>query len=217
MTTRRNFLGLLGAGTMLPAIAPPFPTNASLPPLPDSDYDMSWLDRVTMPHRVVFDAPSVDDGGAIWRAVLLRREYAEVFGTFPDQISTVVVIRHHGIAMGMSHAFWEKDGVGERTGTKDADGKWATRNPVGPVAEGARPGSEEYTIPGFIASGGIVLGCNLAFNNMVVGRYRQEGMSREEARELALKDLLPGVILQPSGFFATVRAQQAGCAAFFNG
>ncbi len=217
MTTRRDFFGMLGAGAVLPAILPPFPTNASLPPLAATDYDMSWIDRITMPHKVVFDAPSVDDGGAIWRAELLRREYAQVFGTFPDQISTVVVIRHHGIAMGMAHAFWEKEGVGEKTDTKDADGKWVTRNPVGPVADDARPGAEAFTIPGFIASGGIVLGCDLAFNNMVVGKYRTEGMSRADARELALKDLLPGVILQPSGFFATVRAQQAGCAAFFNG
>jgi hypothetical protein len=57
----------------------------------------------------------------------------------------------------------------------------------------------------------------LAFNNMVVPKYRQEGMSRAEAREEALAHLLPGVILQPSGFFATIRAQQAGCALFPNG
>ncbi len=216
MTTRRDFLGLLGAGAVLPAIQAPFPTSASLPPLP-TDYDMSWVDRVTMPHKVVFDAPSVDDGSALWRAVVLRNQYAQIYGTFPDQISTVVVIRHYGIAMGMAHSFWEKDGVGEKTGTKGPDDTWATRNPVGPVADDARPGAEAYTIPGFIASGGIVLGCDMAFNNTVVGKYRTEGMSRADARELALKDLLPGVILQPSGFFATVRAQQAGCAAFFNG
>ena len=57
-------------------------------------------------------------GGAVWRAVLLQEEYQQVYGTFPDQMSMVLVIRHFGIAMGMAHAFWEKEGVGEQTKTK---------------------------------------------------------------------------------------------------
>ena len=34
----------------------------------------------------------------------------------------------------------------------------------------------------------------------------------DEARKRAIAYLLPGVILQPSGVFAAIRAQQAGCA-----
>jgi hypothetical protein len=64
--------------------------------------------------------------------------------------------------------------------------------------------------------GGIVLACNLAFQ-FVVSKFRTEGVTAEAAREEALKHLIPGVILQPSGFFAVVRAQQAGAALFCNG
>ncbi|MCA9768988.1 MAG: hypothetical protein KC485_09245, partial [Gemmatimonadetes bacterium] len=94
MTSRRDFFGILGAGAALPALAP-FPTSASLPPI-RADYDMSWVDQVTKPHKVVFDAPEVNDGGAVWRAVLLQEEYQQVYGTFPDQMSMVLVIRHFG-------------------------------------------------------------------------------------------------------------------------
>ena len=215
MATRRNFLGILGAGAAAPLLPAPFPSNDELRPI-SAEYDMSWVDQVAKPHKVVFDAPEVSDGGALWRSVMLRAEYNEVYGTFADQIASVLVIRHLGIVMGMDHSFWADGKIGERTETKSR-GEFATRNPVGPVAEDAREGSERYTIPGFIADGGIVLGCGLAFNNMVVSRYRGEGISREEAREEALKHLLPGVILQPSGFFAVIRAQQAGCALFYNG
>jgi hypothetical protein len=216
MTTRRDFLGLMGMGAALPAILPPFPTNASLPPI-RADYDMSWIDQVTKPHRYVIDAPSVDDATALWRAIALKDQYAEVFGTFPDQISAVLVLRHQAIVLAMDHSHWAEHGVGEQVEMKDRDGAWVTRNPVGPPAPDARPGAARYTLQGFQADGGIVLACNLAFGGFVVGKYRQDGRSNAEARTEALKHLLPGVILQPSGFFATVRAQQAGCAAFFNG
>jgi intracellular sulfur oxidation DsrE/DsrF family protein len=36
-------------------------------------------------------------------------------------------------------------------------------------------------------------------------------VSKEEAEKRARAQLLPGVILQPSGVFAVLRAQQAGC------
>ena len=217
MTSRRDFLGLMGAGGLAPVLLPAFADNASLPPLPTSDYDMSWIDRIRTPHKVVFDAPSVDGGGAVWRSVLLRKEYADAFGTSADDFSTVLVLRHWGVTLAMQHTFWQKEGIGQATSTKDRQGNWATRNPVGPVPDDGNPADVPYTIPGVIAAGTIVLACDLAFNRTVVTKYIADGMSRAEARQLAVADLIPGVILQPSGYFATVRAQQAGCVAFFNG
>lgn len=216
MTNRRDFLGLLGVGATLPAILPPFPTSASLPPV-RADYDMSWIDKLAKPHKFVIDSGEIDEGGAVWRAVLLMDEYKDVFGTYPNEFGAVLVLRHNSILLTMDHSFWEKDGIGEESGMKDKEGKWITRNPVGPPEADAKPGAAKYTLQGFQAAGGIVLACDLAFGASVVGKYRKEGGSNADARKEALTHLLPGVILQPSGFFATVRAQQAGCAAFFNG
>lgn len=216
MTTRRDFLSMMGAGAALPALIPPFPDNDSLPPI-SAEYDMSWVDQLSKPHRYVIDAPTVSEGSALWRAIALKEQYAEVYGTFPDQIAAVLVLRHEAILLAMDHDHWATHKVGEQLELKERDGAWVTRNPAGPPAADARPGAARYSLQGFQADGGIVLACNLAFGGFVVGKYRGDGVSSSEAREAALKHLLPGVILQPSGFFATVRAQQAGCAAFFNG
>jgi hypothetical protein len=216
MTSRRDFLGLLGAGAAVPALRAPF-TDVDAPTPVTAEWDMSWVDQVTKPNRVVFDSPEISEGGALWRSVMLRDEYREVYGTFGDQFSSVLVLRHTGIVLAMDHEHWARFTVGELAEMKDRDGNWISRNPIGPPADDARPGAARYTLGGFIADGGIVLACNLAFNFQVVPRYRTDGVSREAAREEALRHLLPGVILQPSGFFAVIRAQQAGCALFCNG
>jgi hypothetical protein len=216
LTTRRNFLGLIGASTVLPVLPAPFPSNDELRPIA-TDWDLSWIDRIQKPHKVVFDSPAVSEGGAIYRSVMLRDQYREVFGTFPDQIGSVLVIRHAGIPLAMDHAYWETYGGGEQAEMKDRDGNWLTRNPMGAPAADARPNAAKYTIPGFIAAGGIVLCCDLALRGFIVPNLTKAGIARDVARDEAVKMLIPGVIVQPSGFFAVLRAQQAGCAVFCNG
>jgi hypothetical protein len=45
----------------------------------------------------------------------------------------------------------------------------------------------------------------------VVARYVGAGLSQEAARTEATRNLLPGVIMQPSGIFAVSVAQEADC------
>ena len=63
----------------------------------------------------------------------------------------------------------------------------------------------------FIARGGIVLACNLALQDMIEVIQKKDGVAADVARKTALGYLVPGVILQPSGGFAALRAQDAGC------
>lgn len=216
MTSRRDFLGLLGAGAALPALPIPFPSNDELPPVA-SEWDLSWVDRIQKPHRVVFDSPAVSEGGALYRSVMLRDQYRQAFGTWPDQFGQVLVIRHSAIPLVMDHEYWERYGGGEQAELKDQDDKWVTRNPIGPATDDASEGARKYTIPAFIASGGVVLCCDLALRGFIVPALRKAGIARETARDEALRMLIPGVIVQPSGFFAVIRAQQAGCVLFCNG
>ena len=40
---------------------------------------------------------------------------------------------------------------------------------------------------------------------------RKAGIDQAEARTAALQQVIPGVIIQPSGFFAVIEAQRSGC------
>jgi hypothetical protein len=56
-----------------------------------------------------------------------------------------------------------------------------------------------------------VLACNLALQDCVELIKSKTGADNEAARKEAIAALVPGVILQPSGVFAAVMAQEAGC------
>lgn len=67
-------------------------------------------------------------------------------------------------------------------------------------------------IPSFLASGNIVLACHLAFGAVVnLVRKTDKLSTDEEAEKKAMTFVVPGVIMQPSGVFAALRAQEAGC------
>ena len=66
-------------------------------------------------------------------------------------------------------------------------------------------------LPNFIAKGGIVLACNVALQFFSAGLAKKAGITDEEAQKRVKAAMLPGVLLQPSGVFACVRAQEAGC------
>lgn len=215
MTSRRNFLGILGAGAALPAMAPGFPAPDPLQPV-SSDYDMSWVDRLTSQRRAVFDSPEIEDGTAVFRAVFWRQEYADVYGLAPGQVDSVLVLRHKAIVLAMNDSFWSRFEIGKKFNVNGMDGKPLANNPSATPDPKAPKRFRAANLQDFMASGGIVLGCGLAFSSAVVPRYRRDGVKGAAVREAALADLLPGVILQPSGFFATLRAQEAGCWPFFN-
>jgi len=210
---RRQFLGSVAAlsatGALLPTALGAQPEG----PRPVSaDWDMTWRDRVTGPFRAVFDNPIVNEGVGLWRAVDWKRSVQEVYGDEAKEVSTVLVIRHEAIPMIMNHAFWERHEVGTQDKIDDpASGEPAKQNPF-LSREGAGGGRRGTSIDGFIAAGGIVLACNYAFGRSVVSREaRKAGIDSTAARAVVLQQVIPGVILQPSGFFAVIEAERSGC------
>jgi hypothetical protein len=220
-TKRRDFLGVLG-GSSLAALAgpslmarPAFAKNAPRAPHPapvDDKFDVTWADRVQGKFRAVFDSPQISDGAAIFRASLWCDEYKSVYGTAHSDMSPVVVIRHEAIDLAMNDDYWKRFKIGKEKKVRTPEGKkWAEANPILIAPAGTPPQFLRYTIPNFIADGGIVLACGLAFSE-VVARYRREDkLEKDAARQRAIDQMIPGVILQPSGIFAVLRAQEAGC------
>lgn len=215
---RRDFLGWLGATTVFAAAGAPLAARetgaAPVAPLRprDDTWDISWVDRIQAKHRAVFDSPEISEGMGLYRALIWRKQFKEVYGTAANEMNPVVVIRHSAIPLVMNDAYWARFQVGKDVKMKDPKTKkWYLRNPVRVTDPGTPPEWADFSLEGLMGSGGTVLACNLAFQE-VIYRFRQEDkLSRPDAEKAAKEHLIPGVILQPSGVFAVLRAQQAGC------
>ncbi len=217
-TKRRDFLSLLGGSSLLAVTGTSLVPRAALAaesahPAPlDTTFDMKWAERVTGKFRAVFDSPELSEGAGLFRAVLWCDEYKSVYGTARTEMSPVLVVRHEGIVLAMNDEYWKRFKVGKEAKIKTPEGKkWAEANPVGVPTPGTPEKMARYNIVNFIEDGGTVLACNLAFGE-VVGRFMKEDkLDNAAARQRAIEHLIPGVVLQPSGVFAVLRAQEAGC------
>ena len=94
---------------------------------------------------------------------------------------------------------------------KDEKGKTVKANPFRVAAPGATGPSAEYNLTDFMATGGIVLACNMAFSSVIANYAKADKLARPEAVKTARANIIPGIILQPSGIFAVLRAQEMGC------
>lgn len=216
-TPRRDFLAALSGAAILGSLpsalsaGPPDQDGNGLVPPGRADWDMSWVKRLTGKHKIVFDAPELEGGIPLVRAHAVGMQYVDVFGVPLAQVSRVLVLRHAAIQFAMNDAYWARFKVGAETGFKGADGTALTINPVRVPHAGMPEAFRALMLQPFQASGGEVLACALALQHDVVPKYAAAGMSADAALAAAKSDMLPGIILQPSGVFAVSVAQEAGC------
>src|SRR4029450_2499431 len=70
-------------------------------------------------HKAIFDVAEVDSGYGVWRATIWSKQYQDVLGASPKDLSAVLVLRHNGITLAMQQAFWDKYGIGKAKGALD--------------------------------------------------------------------------------------------------
>jgi hypothetical protein len=211
-TDRREFLGTLMAAGIAPGLMGARTGHPAVHPS-SSDWDLSWTDEITGKHRAVFDNVEISMGLGLLRALIWMKDYADVYAAPPTDMSAVVVLRHNAIWLIMDDEFWAHHKVGEETKIIDPMTKAPLkRNPViGPNVFGLPPALADDGLKKVLAVG-TVLACNLAFALDVVAKVKADTkLDDAKAREEALKHVIPGVKLQPSGVFASLRAQEAGC------
>src|SRR5215212_1308662 len=172
-STRRDFLGkvavnaaVLGAMPFSLDFSSLTATTAS-PTLEQGDkWDVTWPARLTGKHKAVFDVPEVDSGYGVWRASIWAKQYNEVLGIAPKDMSAAVVLRHNGIVLAMQQSFWDKYGIGKaKNALHPVTTQPTDRNPA-LLASSRTEVPENFdamALDKFIARGGIALGCNLAF------------------------------------------------------
>jgi hypothetical protein len=223
-TPRRRFLGWLGSASLLsvtsrPSMAPlvrldaaKAPPDVERPTAVSDKWDMSWTTRISGKYRAVFDSPEHSYGAALSRAVAWCEQYKEVYDAARTDMSPVVVLRHQGFMLALNDAYWGEYELGKELKMRDEKGrKWARTNPIATAPAGADADTLAFTLPAFIAAGGIVLACAWSFGGAVARVAKQDRIDRAAAEAKARSMLLPGIILQPNGIFAALRAQEAGC------
>jgi hypothetical protein len=176
-----------------------------------TEWDLSWVTKLTGSHRAAFDWPTPDASAGLWRAGLWKRQVIENLGTQSEAVNTILVIRHSAIPMIMGDAFWERHRLGKTYKIKHPfTGKTAATNPYRRF-EGSNQAS---SLEGFLGGGGIVLACGLAFGFMVSLEASRQKKKSAEVRSEVLTEVIPGILIQPSGFFALLEAQRNGCGLF---
>lgn len=231
-SARREFLKHAGLTASAFAVFPGVASAADAPPSPTpseaarirahasawdesqqaEDWDTSWTKRITGAHKAMFDVPEVEGGVGVLRSGIWQQQFKDVLKVPASALSSVMVLRHNGIVLAMNQEFWTTYNVGEAEKLKDDDGKILKFNPALPGGEQPVPAPfSNYLLDKQISAGAIALGCNLAFRSMVSLVAKQDKLSPADARKKALSMMVPGVIMQPSGIFANVLAQQAGC------
>ena len=212
---RRHFLNLLGGTSMFAAAGLPGGFDQAVPSHPapvDDKWDVKWADRITGRFRAVFDSPGVSEGAGLFRAIFWLNQYKAVYGTKRSEMSPVIVFRHEGISLVMNDEYWKRFKVGKENKLKDVEGKkWVEVNPIRVAPPGTPPQYANYNLEHFMSEGGIVLGCSLAFRDIVGQFAKADKLDAKAADARAREHLIPGIILQPSGVFGVLRAQEEGC------
>ena len=215
---RRDFVGRVAAGALLAGL--PLPIDASVRALSQTrttsaqEWDLSWVKRLTGKYRAIFDVPEIDSGYGVWRASIWGTQYMEVLGAKPNELSTVLVLRHNGIQLAMQQAYWDKYGIGkEKNVLHPVTQQGTDRNPalLSSTRNEVPAMFDDAALDKFIGRGGIALACNLALQDVVEAIQKRDNLSEADARKQAIGFMVPGVVLQPSGVFAALHAQDAGC------
>ncbi len=223
-TPRRGFLGRLAAGAaalglgglISPAEAAASPSRGSRLVSTNPEFE-AWLNKITGKHKMVFDVPDPNDGfGFAWARVFLNTTN-ETYGTSDADNTVVIVLRHSGIPFAMESTMWAKYKFGQTFKITDPATKGpAIRHPLIHLKPGDAP------IPGMgvdeLLAKGVLIGvCNIAltFNSMTMAK--ETGTPAETIKKDWVANLLPGVLVVPSGVIAINRSQEKGCAYCFAG
>jgi hypothetical protein len=138
--------------------------------------------------------------------------HRETHGATDDQVRIVIVARRNGTPLVFGDPIWARFPIGEETKLNDRDGAPYRRNPYYRPRPGASPESASTKLESLQKRGLILLVCDIAANNW--SRRLAEVTKRDaaEVKKEVYANFVPGTIVMPSGVFAIMRAQNAGCA-----
>jgi hypothetical protein len=227
LNPRRDFLrtvsigSTIAAATGLEACASSVSALTTSPtPQPAGQWDLSWVDRIKAPYRVVFNITQKNDLG-LMQSWMWMDGFRQAYGTEDKDLNAVLVFRHEAVAMMLDDAMWARMAITESSssaGSGNAAPAPPGRNPwLTRSGSSATSGSQDYTISALRARGVIMLACNMALRGQVSRLRQKESLSAEDADKAIRGAIVPGCYIVPNGIFGVSRAEMAGCAYFAPG
>ncbi|MBC7894582.1 MAG: hypothetical protein H7066_04160 [Cytophagaceae bacterium] len=217
--TRRGFVQQMTVGAVgmagLPSFEMSLPSDLRVDSAAQAPaWDISWTTRLRGKHKACFDCTEPESGYGVWRASAWAGQYMDVMKVTPSDLSPVIILRHNAIVLAMQQSFWDTYAIGKSKGvTHPLTAEPTTKNPaLLDEKDGIPAPFNNAALHKQLGRGVVALACNLALQDCVELVKKADGVSDEEARKRAVAALVPGVILQPSGVFAAVKAQESGCA-----
>lgn len=222
---RREFLSqLAAAGIVVGATACSTPgainlqaTPANRPPGRQDAWDDSWTERVRNHESAVYDIADINESSTLSKAAMVIGDYKSARDYGEDRFTTVIVMRHLAVPMVFNDAMWDKYEIGKSLKVNDpTTGEPARRNPFVTVnaSDQHKQIEPDESLSALRARGAILLGCNRAVMARANAYAKKTNTPVSDVQKELKAHLVTGVILQPSGVYAVVRAQNAG-AAFF--
>jgi len=217
-TPRRKFLGTLAAGAAatvgLTRIMKAAPAGALVPEVmpysPGLEEFDAWLGKIKGKYAQVFDSPFPEGGlPYAWARVYLMTNKAA--GVTPDDMTTVLILRHDSIPLGLTHDLWPKYKFSE---------KFKIMNPVTKEPFMKNPFYQakdaDLPLPGMtpdaLLNDGVLIGmCDMALTHYSHQFGKEMNMDPEAIKKDWVAGIIPGIQLVPSGVLAVNRAQKAGC------
>ena len=230
MTERREFLARIAASgvVLAAAAADPFiaaaqavatPTPPATPAQGQAQamqWDDSWATTLAAAkYRAVIDGPEMGEGDLFWYAYAFMDGCKKALGAADGDVNVAVVIRHAAIALAYNDVIWSKYELGKKLKVKDpVTDKKATRNPFLMLPDGHPDMAwmANVTITGLGAKGVTFPCCNQATRFLASQIAKWNHLDKAAVYEELKANLVPGARLQPTGLYATMRAQQVGAA-----
>jgi intracellular sulfur oxidation DsrE/DsrF family protein len=212
MTHRRDFLAQLAMGAAATFAMDADELRAEAAPTTQGPWDTSWIDRVeSARYRVVFNATDINEGAVFNHVSTFLDQFHEVHNSTDAQTRPVVVARRLGVTLGLDDAMWDKFALGDDPKVIDPATNQPARRNIFWTA--STPSENSATrIDTLQRRGLICLVCNVALGGLGYQLATQTKRDVKEVQAELRANLVPGAILVPSGIYALIRAQNAGCA-----
>lgn len=208
MPKRRDFITSL----TLAAATIAFDADEARAESSSGPWDTSWIDSLAKAkYRVVFNGSDIADGTVLDYTSTFFDHFHEVHDTRDSDTRPVIVFRRLGTVMALNDAMWDRYEIGADRKVDDPLTKApARRNPFWSAPAGDRHAA--MSIESFQKRGLICLACNVSLMSMGYSFGKKVGRDAAEVAKELRENLVPGAIVVPSGIFALIRAQNAGCA-----